>query len=76
LTTDANEEVAAIHPKAMPVILTRSEQIDAWLTASVGDALKMQRPLPDRTLKIVARGEKEDGASETATLADASPRLL
>jgi len=61
LTTEPNAEVGAIHPKAMPVILTEPEEIDRWLTAPVGDALKLQRKLPDGALKIVARGEKEDG---------------
>jgi putative SOS response-associated peptidase YedK len=76
LTTDANEEVVAIHPKAMPVILTQPDQIEAWLTAPVADALKMQQPLPDGTLKIVARGEKEDGAPAESAITDASPRLI
>ena len=61
LTTDANAEVGAIHPKAMPVILTQTDQIDAWLTLPVTEALQMQKPLRDGALKIVARGEKEDG---------------
>jgi len=61
LTTDANAEVGAIHPKAMPVILTTAEEIDWWMTALAADALKVQRPLPDGTLRIVARGQKEDG---------------
>ena len=30
------------------------------MTAPVQDALKLQRPLPDGTLKIVMTGEKED----------------
>lgn len=74
LTTDANAEVGAIHPKAMPVILTQAEQIDAWLTLPVTEALQMQSPLPDGALKIVARGEKEDGASPK--LEAIAPRLL
>jgi putative SOS response-associated peptidase YedK len=74
LTTDANAEVGAIHPKAMPVILTQPHQIEAWLTLPVTEALKMQKPLPDGALRIVARGEKEDGASDE--LAVAVPRLL
>jgi putative SOS response-associated peptidase YedK len=33
LTTNANAEVFAIHPKAMPVILTTPEEVDTWMTA-------------------------------------------
>ena len=60
LTTEPNQEVGAIHPKAMPVILTKPEEIETWMTAPTEEALKLQRPLPDGTLKIVARGEKKD----------------
>lgn len=63
LTTDANAEVGAIHPKAMPVILTKEAEIEQWMTASAEEALKLQRPLPDGALKIVATGEKEDQAA-------------
>ena len=60
LTTEANAIVAPIHPKAMPVILTTPEEVDLWLEAETPDALKLQRPLPNRILQIVARREKED----------------
>jgi putative SOS response-associated peptidase YedK len=50
--------VGAIHPKAMPVILTTREEIDAWMTAPIEEAL--QRPLADDALMVVARGEKQD----------------
>lgn len=53
LTTTANREVGAIHPKAMPVILTRSEELDLWMKASLDDALRLQRSLPDNALKMV-----------------------
>jgi putative SOS response-associated peptidase YedK len=60
LTTEANRIVGAIHPKAMPAILTTQDEIDIWMTAPIGEALKLQRPLADDALMIVARGEKED----------------
>ena len=59
LTTEPNKEVGAIHPKAMPVILTREEEIETWLTAPWEEARRLQRPLPDGSLQIVARGVKE-----------------
>jgi len=61
LTTAPNAEVGAIHPKAMPVILRDPQEVDRWLSAPTPEALQLQRPLPDGALKIVARGEKEDG---------------
>jgi putative SOS response-associated peptidase YedK len=60
LTTEPNDVVGPIHPKAMPAILTRPEEIEAWLTAPAEEALKFQRPLPDGVLEIVARGKRKD----------------
>lgn len=61
LTTEPNAEVDTIHPKAMPVILTTQAEIEQWMTASTEEALRLQRPLPDGVLKIVAIGKKQDG---------------
>jgi putative SOS response-associated peptidase YedK len=55
LTCEPNNEVGAIHPKAMPVILTTPEEWETWLTAPANDALKLQRPLPDGSLKIIPK---------------------
>jgi putative SOS response-associated peptidase YedK len=63
LTTEPNAEVGAIHPKAMPVILTKPEEVETWLNASWDEAMGLQRPLPDGELRIVARGVKEDQAA-------------
>ncbi len=67
LTTEPNAIVAPIHPKAMPVILTTPEEIHLWLTADPPKALELQRPLPDGALRIVAKGERADGASPLGT---------
>lgn len=50
LTCAANAEVGAVHPKAMPVILTRPEDWRIWLSAPLGIAKDLQRPLPDGSL--------------------------
>ena len=50
LTTEANADVRPIHPKAMPVILTRPEEWETWLTAPAPVALRLQRPLADGAL--------------------------
>jgi len=60
LTTKANAEVAAVHPKAMPVILRTQNEVETWMTAPTDEALRLQRPLPDGSLAIVARGQRND----------------
>ena len=69
LTTEPNSEVGAVHPKAMPVVLTNSEDVETWLTAPWSDASRLQRPLQDGTLQIVARGAKLDGAGDDSHVA-------
>jgi putative SOS response-associated peptidase YedK len=46
----------------MPAILTTEDEFDAWMKAPVEEALKLQRPLPDGALQIVARGDRQDAA--------------
>jgi hypothetical protein len=41
------------------------------MTAPTPEALALQRPLPDDTLRIVARGLKQDGLPEDQLLAGA-----
>ena len=38
LTTDPNADVAAVHPKAMPVTLAAAEQIEVWMRAPWNEA--------------------------------------
>ena len=52
LATDPNAEVAAVHPKAMPVILRTREEISKWLHAPDDDAMMLQRSLPDASFSV------------------------
>ena len=60
LTTEPNAEVAPIHPKAMPAILTTDEEFEVWLRGPADEALALQRPLPDGALSVVRLGPKRD----------------
>jgi putative SOS response-associated peptidase YedK len=53
LTTEPNAIVKPIHEKAMPVILTKPEEFEVWMTAPAQEALKLQRPLPDDGLMLL-----------------------
>ena len=54
-TTEPNDVVGAVHPKAMPVILTTDSERESWLTAPWSEAKKLQRPMADGELEIVHR---------------------
>jgi putative SOS response-associated peptidase YedK len=47
LTTEPNELVRPVHPKAMPLIL-HAEDYDTWLTADWKDARKLVAPFPSQ----------------------------
>ncbi|WP_211341191.1 SOS response-associated peptidase family protein [Paracoccus methylarcula] len=51
LTCQPNDEVKAIHPRAMPVILTEQGEWEAWMNGA--PAVELQRPLPDGLLELI-----------------------
>ncbi|MBB3997612.1 putative SOS response-associated peptidase YedK [Aureimonas pseudogalii] len=74
MATDANRLVGTVHPKAMPVILTDSDEMDVWLRAPWREAAKLMRPWPEEGLAIVARGRRQDaGRSAPATMSETVP---
>jgi putative SOS response-associated peptidase YedK len=61
LTTGPNAEVGAVHEKAMPVCLLTEQDRELWMQGEAEEALTLQRPALDGTLRVVGRGKREDG---------------
>ncbi len=53
LTCPPNTEVEAVHPKAMPVILTTPDERKEWMSAAADRLGEFQRPLPVGTLQLI-----------------------
>ena len=50
LTTDANKEVGAVHPKAMPVML-RPADVPRWLDSEAATACELAVPYADADMR-------------------------
>jgi putative SOS response-associated peptidase YedK len=57
LTCEPNAVVAPVHQKAMPVILTTTSEVEAWLTAPWEEAKALQRPLDSDKLQSIKLAE-------------------
>lgn len=61
LTTEANAEVAAVHPKAMPVVLETLREMEVWLGAGWEEAGRLQGAFRDGGLRVVGKRGVESG---------------
>ncbi|MFM9851217.1 MAG: SOS response-associated peptidase [Sphingomonadaceae bacterium] len=52
LTTEPNSLIAAVHPKAMPVIL-HPEDYDVWLSADWSQARRVVEPYPSQLMSAI-----------------------
>ena len=60
LTTDANDVVRPIHAKAMPVVLTSTDECEEWLEAPTEAISEIQsRVLPTDALEILPHEEAD-----------------
>ena len=66
LTCAPNDVVGRVHPKAMPVVLTRKDETDTWLSGDATAAAALQRPLADATMVEIERTEVEVAAPAPA----------
>ena len=53
LTCAPNAEVRSVHPKAMPVILTKPDEWETWLGAPFEIAAQLQRPMSNDSLQML-----------------------
>jgi putative SOS response-associated peptidase YedK len=59
LTTPPNKLVAAINHERMPVLLTRDEEFETWLSGSPEEAFALAREYPPEQMCIVQEGLSE-----------------
>jgi len=57
LTCAPNAEVGSVHPKAMPVILTKPNEWETWLGAPFEIAALLQRPLAGGALRLLDQAQ-------------------
>ena len=62
LTAEPNAEVGEVHEKAMPVLLLTEQDRELWMQGKAEEALTLQKAAPDGTLRVVARGARQDTA--------------
>ena len=60
LTTTPNGLVATINHERMPVLLTKEEEFETWLSGSADEAFALAREYPAAQMRIVQEGLKED----------------
>ena len=59
LATAANDLTKPIHAAAMPVMVT-GDDLEVWMHAPEGEAIKLAKPFPTERMQIVLSGPQKD----------------
>jgi putative SOS response-associated peptidase YedK len=73
LTTTPNSLLATINDERMPVLLTREEEFETWLTGSPDEAFSLAQEYPPDRMGIVQEGFFKEDREGFAEPAEASP---
>ena len=66
MTTTPNELVVTINHERMPVLLTREDQFETWLSCPPDEAFALAQPYAADAMRIVQAGAEREDLLEAA----------
>jgi len=68
LTTEPNDLTRSINQERMPVLLSKEDEFETWLSGSPAEAMSLARSFDPAQMRIVQSGsEKKDLLGRTST---------